>query len=109
MPLQHAPTLRPSYSYPHIVVAHTKGTRVVAALDDRCYPWREEFHLVPRVEVADLQGVVDHLNSEAVQRYTRGLYRDFVPHLTATMLRHIPIPSMLSISGIRPQPAPRSA
>ena len=103
MPLEQAPLLRPFYAYPHIVVAHTKGTRVVAALDSRCYPWREEFHLVPKVGVADLQAVVDHLNSEAVQRHTRSLYRDFVPHLTAAMLRLIPIPSGFIERGISEQ------
>jgi adenine-specific DNA-methyltransferase len=103
MPLEQAPLLRPFYAYPHIVVAHTKGTRVVAALDSRCYPWREEFHLVPKVGVADLQAVVDYLNSEAVQRHTRSLYQDFVPHLTAAMLRLIPIPKSLIKRGLSEQ------
>lgn len=95
MPHESAPELRPFYGYPHIVVAHTKGPRVVAALDARCYPWREEFHLVPQARIRDLQAVVDYLNSEPVQRHTLGLYREFVPHLTATMLRRIPIPRTL--------------
>ncbi|MGB9592557.1 MAG: TaqI-like C-terminal specificity domain-containing protein [Anaerolineae bacterium] len=95
MPQEDAPQLRAFYASPHIVVAHTKGTRVVAAVDRRCYPWREEFHLVPMVAIADLDAVVAHLNSERVQRYTRGLYRDFAPHLTATMLRLLPLPHEL--------------
>ncbi len=95
MPPEHAPALRSFYGYPHIVVAHTKGPRVVAALDSRCYPWREEFHLVPKVRIGDMQAVVDYLNSERVQKHTLRLYRDFVPHLTATMLRLIPLPPSL--------------
>ena len=83
------------YGFPHIVVGHTKGTRVVAALDERCYPWREEFHLVPKVGNLDLQAIVRYLNSEAVQTYARTLYRDFVPHLTLTMLKRVPIPQEL--------------
>jgi hypothetical protein len=52
MPPEDAPRLRAFYALPHIVVAHTKGTRVVAAVDRRCYPWREEFHLVPVADIA---------------------------------------------------------
>lgn len=95
MPREDAPQLRAFYASPHIVVAHTKGTRVVAAVDRRCYPWREEFHLVPTVAIADLDAVVAHLNSEGMQQHTHSLYRDFVPHLTATMLRLLPIPQEL--------------
>lgn len=91
MPKEFAAELRFFYGFPHIVVGHTKGTRVVAALDDRCYPWREEFHIVPKAEGIDLRGIVNYLNSQPVQEYIWTLYRDFVPHLTLTMLRHIPI------------------
>jgi len=92
---EDAPLLRAFYGSPHIVVAHTKGTRVVAAVDWRCYPWREEFHLVPLVGIPDLDALVGYLNSDEVQHYTRALYRDFVPHLTATMLNVLPIPRKL--------------
>ncbi|MBC7258070.1 MAG: Eco57I restriction-modification methylase domain-containing protein [Chloroflexi bacterium] len=95
MPREDAPQLRAFYASPHIVVAHTKGTRVVAAVDWRCYPWREEFHLVPLVGIPDLDALVGYLNSDEVQHYTRALYRDFVPHLTATMLKVLPIPRKL--------------
>lgn len=95
MPQEDAPQLRAFYASPHIVVAHTKGARVVAAVDRRCYPWREEFHLVPTVSIRDLEALVDYLNNDDIQRYTRALYRDFVPHLTATMLKMVPIPREL--------------
>jgi adenine-specific DNA-methyltransferase len=91
MPLKHATDLRDFYGFPHLVVAHTKGTRVVAALDERCYPWREEFHLIPKVAGIDLRAVAEYLNSERVQRYVQSMYRDFVPHLTAMMLKLIPL------------------
>lgn len=91
MPLKHAMDLRDFYGFPHLVVAHTKGTRVVAALDERCYPWREEFHLIPKVDGIDLRAVTEYLNGEAVQRYVRALYRDFVPHLTLAMLQRVPV------------------
>lgn len=108
MPREDAPQLRAFYASPHIVVAHTKGTRVVAAVDRRCYPWREGFHLVPTVPIADLDAVVAHLNSERMQRHTRGLYRDFVPHLTATMLRLLPIPQELVSLPVGAQLCPRT-
>jgi adenine-specific DNA-methyltransferase len=98
-PKDAAPTLRFFYAFPHIVVGHTKGTRVVAALDDRCYPWREEFHLIPKVSGLNLSAIVKHLNSDPIQRYVRQLYRDFVPHLTMTMLVRVPIPPSLVGDG----------
>lgn len=103
MPKEEAPQLRAFYASPHIVVAHTKGTRVVAAVDWRCYPWREEFHLMPTVSIKDLEQVADYLNSDKVQHYTRSLYRDFVPHLTATMLRLLPIPHEFVLRSPSPQ------
>lgn len=95
MPQDKVGELRRFYTFPHLVVAHTKGTTVVSAVDDRCYPWREEFHLVPKVEDVAIHQVCAYLNSEEIQRYVRSLYRDFVPHLTATMLRRLPLPKAL--------------
>jgi len=92
MHLKHATDLRYFYGFPHLVVGHTKGTRVVAAVDERCYPWREEFHLIPKVEGIDLRAVAEYLNSERVQRYMQALYRDFVPHLTSAMMQSTPLP-----------------
>ena len=94
-PKDAAPTLRFFYAFPHIVVGHTKGTKVVAALDERCYPWREEFHLVPKVSRLDLPAIVKHLNSDPIQKYVQQLYRDFVPHLTTPMLVRVPIPQFV--------------
>ncbi len=95
MPREEAPSLRFFYAFPHIVVGHTKGARVVAAQDERCYPWREEFHLVPKVAGLDEKALVEYLNSEPVQWYVRTLYRDLIPHLTMTQLRRVPIPPEL--------------
>ncbi len=92
MPKEEAPSLRFFYAFPHIVVGHTKGTRVVAALDERCYPWREEIHLVPKNKGVDERALVHYLNSEPVQRHLWTLYRDFVPHLTITQLKFLPVP-----------------
>ncbi len=95
MPREEAPSLRFFYAFPHIVVGHTKGARVVAARDERCYPWREEFHLVPKVHGLDERQLTEYLNSEPVQWYVRTLYRDLLPHLTMTQLRLVPVPPEL--------------
>ncbi len=96
MPKEAAPNLRRFYGFPHIVVGHTKGARVVAAYDERCYPWREEMHLVPRVASINETQLVTYLNSELVQKYVRTLYRDIVPHLTITQLKLLPVPPTLT-------------
>lgn len=90
-PLRAASDLRIFYGSAHIVVGHTKGGRVVAAVDDRCYPWREEMHIVPKVQGVALKPIVDYLNSEEVQRYMKSLYREITPHLTITQLKLLPI------------------
>ena len=93
MPKERAKELRDFYATPHLVVAHTKGTKVVAAWDERAYPWREEFHLLPKqgVQLKPL-ALVRWLNSPVMQEYAKTLYRDFVPHLTLRMLERIPFP-----------------
>lgn len=91
MPKEAAPSLRRFYGFPHLVVGHTKGGKVVAALDKDCYPWREEIHLIPKVEGLDLDAVAQYLNSEQVQEYMRRLYKNITPHITITQLRQLPI------------------
>jgi len=91
MPREAAPSLRKFYSFPHIVIGHTKGGKVVAAIDTKCYPWREDIHLVPRAEDLDLDAITSFLNSNAAQQYMYSLYRDITPHTTITQLRQFPI------------------
>ncbi len=89
-----AKELRAFYGFPHIVVGHTKGAKVVAAFDERCYAWREEFHLVPKRAI-DERAVVAYLNSEPVQHYVATRYREMIPHLTKTQLLRLPVPTDL--------------
>lgn len=85
--------LKPFYAFPHLVVGHTRHYRVVAAWDGRAYPWREEFHLLPKEGVRlDLEALLAYLNGPLVQAYYRGLYREVVPHLTRPMLERLPVP-----------------
>ncbi len=80
--LGDAPKMREFYRKPHLVVAHTKGARVVAAVDERCYAWREDFHLIPRTAV-DQKEVEAYLNSAPLQEYVKfGVYqRSYAEHL----------------------------
>lgn len=91
MPREAAPSLRSFYGFPHIVVGHTKGGKLVAAIDKKCYPWREDIHLVPKVTGLDLDAITLYLNSEDVQQYMQTLYRDITPHITITQLKKLPI------------------
>jgi len=92
LPLEAAPTLRYFYGFPHIVVGHTKGGKVVAARDERCYPWREEIHLVQlHPDMVDEVALIAYLNSSELNNYFQILYRDLTPHLTMTQLRLLPI------------------
>lgn len=91
MPKEAAPSLRSFYAFPHIVVGHTKGGKLVAAVDKQCYPWREDIHLVPKVDELDLDAITLYLNNERVQQYMHMLYRDITPHVTITQLKQLPI------------------
>jgi adenine-specific DNA-methyltransferase len=82
------------YKIPHIVVGHTKGGRIVAAVDDKCYAWREEIHLIPKVSLSieEMKKIAEYLNSDEVQWYVKTLYKDITPHTTITQLRLLPLP-----------------
>jgi len=95
-PLARASELRKFYGQRHIVVGHTKGGKVVAAIDERCYPWREEMHLVPKKPGLNLEAVVGYLNSSELQAYMKNLYREITPHLTITQLKLLPLPQNLA-------------
>ncbi len=100
-PKEAAHLLKPFYATGHLVVAHTRHYRVVAAWDGRAYPWREEFHLLPKEGVGvDPAALVAHLNSPQVQAYYRGLYREAVPHLTRGMLERLPVPRDLLLDRL---------
>ncbi|GIW60477.1 MAG: modification methylase TthHB8I [Patescibacteria group bacterium] len=89
---EDAPKLRTFYGLPHLVVGHTKGTQMVCAVDWQCYPWREEYHLIPKNKTIPLETIAQYLNSDDIQTYLKHTYRDFTPHLTKSMLEKIPLP-----------------
>ncbi len=93
MRVEDAPKLRWFYGVPHLVVGHTKGLRMVCALDYKCYPWREEYHLVPKDGVSvDWFALEEYLNGDTVQEYLSDVYRGISPHLTKSVLQKVPVP-----------------
>jgi len=99
-PVSDAKLLRDFYGISHIVVGHTKAGKVVSAIDQKCYPWREELHLVPKSRELDLEKVAEYLNSEPVQEYMKNLYKEITPHLTMTQLKLLPIPFSFAKGGL---------
>ena len=97
MPKESAASLRDFYHDAHIVVGHTKGGKLMAAIDERGYPWREDIHLIPRHAGIDLHEVTNYLNSEEVQEYMRELYLDITPHITITQLKIVPVRGMENV------------
>jgi adenine-specific DNA-methyltransferase len=91
-------TLKDFYLKDHIAVGHTKGGRVVAAIDERKFPWISDVYLLfPKTAGLNstykisLEDIVYILNSNLMNRYVKTLYREITPHTTATQLKLLPI------------------
>jgi adenine-specific DNA-methyltransferase len=86
--------LKKYFTVPHIVVRDTAGGNVVAAIDDKGYPWLEQNHLIPKAPLSmeELRKITEYLNSKEVQWYVRTLYKDITPHTTITQLKLLPLP-----------------
>jgi adenine-specific DNA-methyltransferase len=79
---------------PHIVVGHTKGGKVISALETELFPYTGDvYHLLPKVklEEKDMIRIVEWLNSDNMEVYLRRLYKDISPHITSTQLKDLPI------------------
>ena len=79
---------------PRIVVGHTKGGRIFAAIEDKLYPYvGDVYHLLPKVKLKreELSQIVEWLNSKEIEEYVITLYKEITPHITATQLKEIPI------------------
>lgn len=95
------PKLREWFIKDRIVVGHTKGGKLVAALENRHYAWTGDvYHLLPRHSlylygcaqpVFTLQEVVKILNSPVMNQYMRDKYREITPHTTKSQLEILPL------------------
>jgi len=86
---------------PRIVVGHTKGGKIVAAIEEEIYPYvGDVYHLLPKINLSrrELKDIVDWLNSEELNRYMETLYRDITPHTTATQLKMVPLHKKFNIN-----------
>ena len=79
---------------PRIVVGHTKGGKVFAAMEKKPYPYvGDVYHLLPKptLNSDELKAITDWLNSKTIEKYMVTLYREITPHTTATQLKRVPI------------------
>jgi len=80
-----------------IVVGHTKGSRLVAAIDYKHYAWMgDAYHLLPRNLSTlwhrfTLEEVNEILNSGIMNRYMKEKYRDITPHIMKSQLEILPL------------------
>jgi adenine-specific DNA-methyltransferase len=89
--------LRPWFLQDRVVVAHTRGGRLLAALDKRHYAWTGDiYHLAPKPGLNPApynpKALVELLNSPLMNRYVRDKYREITPHTTKTQLLDLPLP-----------------
>ena len=103
LPKEAALSLRQYYGLPHLVVVPGLAGKGGAAVDAEGYPWREEMHLLPKIEGVDIGEITRYLNGEEVQRYMWALYKDITSHVTITQLKLLPIPAQLIGSSPIPQ------
>ena len=79
------------------MVGHTKGGKIVAAIDNKRYPWMGDVYQLILKEPnlftpkMDLKDVVEILNSKLMNEYVSVLYKNITPHTTATQLKLIPL------------------
>ncbi len=89
--------LREWFLRDRIVVGHTKGGKLVSAIDYKHYAWMGDvYHLIPRNLVTlfyrfSLEEINQILNSKIMNKYMRDKYRDITPHVTKTQLKNLPI------------------
>jgi len=86
---------------PRIVVGHTKGGKIFAAIEDKPYPYiGDVYHLLPKIKLTknELRDIVDWLNSKELEKYITTLYKEITPHTTATQLKRIPLNIKININ-----------
>jgi adenine-specific DNA-methyltransferase len=90
--------LKHFYKKERLVVGHTKGGKIITAIDKKRYPWiGDVYHLIPKDNLLisrirlEMQDLVYILNSELMNKYVKTLYREITPHITATQLKLLPL------------------
>lgn len=94
-------TLRDYYLENRIAIGHTKGGKIVAAINTKKYPWISDvYFIIPKKDSClfsmnrkplKLEEITYILNSQLAQKLMKRLYRDITPHTTLTQLKIFPI------------------
>lgn len=99
---QDVPKLKLFYGVlPRIVVGHTKGGKIFAAVENDAYPYvGDVYHLSPKIKSLrkNLKELVQWLNSEELEKYMVTLYKEITPHTTATQLKRTPLNKKIKIN-----------
>ncbi len=94
---ENVPRIRMWFTMERVVVGHTKGGKLVAAVDKGLngvwYAWMGDvYHLMPKktppLTTKELSNV---LNSLVMNNYMKQKYRDITPHVTKTQLETLPL------------------
>ena len=93
--------LRTYFEHPRIVIGHTKGGRVEAGYDKRCFPWMGDvYHLIEKESTpfhfdfgSNKKYLLEYLNSNLLQKYLRQKFKKITPHITASQLKELPVPT----------------
>jgi len=89
--------LRKWFLVDRIVVGHTKGGKLVSAIEKKHYPWMGDvYHLIPRnlntlLHKFSLKEINEILNSKIMNKYMKDKYREITPHTTKTQLKYLPL------------------
>ncbi|MEM3849066.1 MAG: TaqI-like C-terminal specificity domain-containing protein, partial [Zestosphaera sp.] len=94
---EDVPRIREWFTMERVVVGHTKGGKLVVAVDRGVngvwYAWMGDvYHLIPK-ESPPLSNdeLARMLNSKVINNYVKQKYRDITPHTTKTQLEMLPL------------------
>lgn len=98
--------VREWFTRERVIVGHTKGGKLVAALDrglnNIWYAWMGDvYHLIPRNKTPlSNEELVEILNSKVMNEYMKQKYRDITPHTTKTQLEILPLIQLKDLKNL---------
>ncbi|MEM1834139.1 MAG: TaqI-like C-terminal specificity domain-containing protein [Thermosphaera sp.] len=94
---EDVPRIRKWFAKERVVVGHTKGGKLVVAVDKGLngiyYAWTGDvYHLIPKATPPlSNEELAEVLNSKIMNDYVKQKYRDITPHTTKTQLENLPL------------------
>ncbi|MEM2342197.1 MAG: TaqI-like C-terminal specificity domain-containing protein [Candidatus Bathyarchaeia archaeon] len=101
--------LRKFFLKDRVVVGHTKGGKLIAAIDHKHYAWTGDvYHLIPKIGLYNwlstksfsLEELNHILNSKIMDCYMKDKYREITPHTTKTQLNLLPLMSLDELKAL---------